>query len=124
MDKPVVGDTARNPQNPDLEGLKLCPKTHPYAYRNGTACCGGPGYGIQVPGSEDFVYYGNFRKLEWSDLTCDGGVVRAMDGVVKMVEILEILIEYLNIRIFFLLQKHLLVPWIKNIFLTHLDITT
>ena len=56
MDKPVVGDTARNPQNPDLEGLKLCPRTHPYAYRNGTACCGGPGYGNQIPGIEDLCY--------------------------------------------------------------------
>ena len=73
MDKPVVGDTARNPQNPDLEGLKLCPKTHPYAYRNGTACCGGPGYGIRIAANEDFVDYGNFRDLEWSDSTCDGG---------------------------------------------------
>ena len=83
VDKPVVGANPRNPQDPNLEGtqnsileyqysiiktflkyfcsfwfkgLKLCPKTHPYAYRNGTACCGGPGYGNQIPGIEDLCY--------------------------------------------------------------------
>ena len=99
VDKPVVGANPRNPQDPNLEGtqnsileyqysiiktflkyfcsfwfkgLKLCPKTHPYAYRNGTACCGGPGY--QYPGNEDFEgFFGNLIELEWSTLTCDGG---------------------------------------------------
>ena len=55
------------------KGIKLCPKTHPYAYRNGTACCGGPGY--QYPENEDGgAFYGNLTELQWSNLTCDGGV--------------------------------------------------
>ena len=37
----------------DFPGIELCPRTHNYAYKNGTECC-------------------DQTNVEWSDSTCSG----------------------------------------------------
>ena len=55
-------------------GLKLCPKTHPYAYKNGRSCCGAPGFATkrENSGIPEYFDYGNFLSLQWQDTTCEG----------------------------------------------------
>ena len=55
-------------------GLKLCPETHPYAYKNGTSCCGAPGFAVKRKNSKipDYFDYGNFLSLQWQDTSCEG----------------------------------------------------